>query len=124
MHVHNQDRLASIPRLGEGVKVSKIEAGVPMGKAIVRTGVMVRHKLSPPLFWIFVCYVYFSVNFTSSEQREIVPCRSSCARKPRPPFRAGMFQPWGAHPKVPRSSMCPLHRLMFPMPILEYLRFE
>jgi hypothetical protein len=41
MHVHNQDRFANIPGLGECIQVSKIEAGIPMGKAIVGTGVMV-----------------------------------------------------------------------------------
>src|SRR5437016_12189461 len=107
MHVHNQDRLASIPRLGEGVKVSKIEAGVPMGKAIVRTGVMVRHKLSPPLFWIFVCCLYFSVNFTSSERCETGRCRSSCAHKPRRRFRADAFQSWGGLRLVPQSAVSP-----------------
>jgi len=45
--------LAASPGLGEGIQVSKIESGVPMGKAIVRTGVMVcdmNYLLH--LFWI------------------------------------------------------------------------
>jgi hypothetical protein len=37
MNVHNKDRLASIPRFREGIQIGKVEAGVPMGKAIVRT---------------------------------------------------------------------------------------
>jgi hypothetical protein len=41
MHVHDQDRLARIPRLREGVQVSKVEAGVSVREAIVRTRVMV-----------------------------------------------------------------------------------
>src|SRR5580700_5518338 len=37
------DRLptANIPGLGAGIQVSKVEADIPMGKAIVVTGVMV-----------------------------------------------------------------------------------
>src|SRR5258706_7506373 len=52
MYVHDQGRLGNIPRLGEGIQVSKVEAGVPMVKAIVRTRVMMRHRVSSPLFWI------------------------------------------------------------------------
>src|SRR5882762_6662890 len=107
MHVHNKDRLASIPRLGEGIKVSKIEAGVPHGEAIVRTGVMVRHELSPPLFWIFVRCVYLSVNFTSSERRGTGRCRSSCAHSLRRRFRADTFQSWDALRLVPQSAASP-----------------
>src|SRR5216684_4015697 len=103
MHVHNQYRLASIARLGEGIKVSKVEAGVPMGKAIVGAGVVVRHKSFPPLFWIFVCCVYFSVSFTSSERRGTGRCRSSWAHKPYRRFRADTFQLWGAFRLVPQS---------------------
>ena len=39
MHVHNQDRLARVPGLGEGIQVSKVEAGVAVGKTKVRTGI-------------------------------------------------------------------------------------
>jgi hypothetical protein len=41
MHVHNQDRFANIPWLGECIQVSKIEAGIPVREAEVGTGVMV-----------------------------------------------------------------------------------
>src|SRR4029077_3591275 len=41
MNIHNQDRLASIPRLGEGKQVSEIEASVSVWKAKIRTRVMV-----------------------------------------------------------------------------------
>jgi hypothetical protein len=39
MYIHNQDRLAGVPRLGEGIQVSKVEAGIAVGKAKVRTGI-------------------------------------------------------------------------------------
>jgi hypothetical protein len=41
MDVHNQDRFANIRWLGECIQVSKIEASVPVGEAIVGTGVVV-----------------------------------------------------------------------------------
>src|SRR5262249_48913871 len=37
MDVHNQDRFVGIPGLRESIQVSKIEAGIPVGKAKVRT---------------------------------------------------------------------------------------
>src|SRR5580704_4341121 len=41
MYIHNQDRLARVPRLGEGIQVCKVESSIAMGKAKVRTGIMV-----------------------------------------------------------------------------------
>ena len=46
MRVHNQDRLAGIPRLGEGIEIGEVEAGVPVGEPKVGTGIMVRHGFS------------------------------------------------------------------------------
>jgi hypothetical protein len=36
-----EDRLASATRLGEGIQISEVQPGVPMGKPIVGSGVMV-----------------------------------------------------------------------------------
>ena len=46
MHVHNQDRLAGIPRLGESVEIGEVQAGVPMGEPKVGAGVMMGHGFS------------------------------------------------------------------------------
>src|SRR5258708_39881763 len=45
MHVHDQDGLASVSRLGEGIQIGKVQAGVPTREPPVGTGVMVRHAL-------------------------------------------------------------------------------
>src|SRR6185437_15692378 len=45
VRVNNKDGLARISRLGEGIQVSEIEARVPVGKAKVQTGVVVRHLI-------------------------------------------------------------------------------
>ena len=60
------------------------------------------------------------VHFTSSERRGTVPSRSSCARKPRPLFRAGTSRSWDARRLVRRIAGCPRHQLLFPRPSLEY----
>lgn len=44
VYVHDQDRLASVPWLGKGIQIGEIQAGVPMGKPKIGTGVMVRHR--------------------------------------------------------------------------------
>src|SRR5215469_2919781 len=43
-------------------------------------------------------------NFTSSERRETVPCRSSCARKPPMLVPADTFRSWDARQLTHRSS--------------------
>src|SRR6185295_14370120 len=101
MHVHNQDRLAVIPRLGEGIKVSKVEAGVPMGKAIVRTGVVVRHESSPPLFltFVFVYCVLLSVN---------VPSGSGSSYRSPLLFeggRAGLAWTWNVFARISKGAL-------------------
>jgi len=53
------------PRLGEGIQVSRSRRGVPMGKPLLRTRVMMRHRYLL-LCLDFVCCVYFSV--TSDRQ--------------------------------------------------------
>ena len=58
-------------------------------------------------------------NFTSSERRGTVRRRSAFARKPRPLFRADMFQSWDARRLVRRSAVCPRNRSVFPRPSLE-----
>jgi len=57
---------------------------------------------------------------TSSARRGTVPCRSACARKLRPLFRADMSQSWDARRLARRSSVCPPHWLVVPQPCLEY----
>src|SRR6266478_7792775 len=47
VYVHDQDRLASVPWLGKGIQIGEIQAGVPMRKPKIGTGVMVRHRSSP-----------------------------------------------------------------------------
>jgi hypothetical protein len=46
MHIHDQNRLAGIAGLGEGVQVSKIEAGVPVEHLVAATGIEVVRKLA------------------------------------------------------------------------------
>jgi hypothetical protein len=41
MHVHDQDRLTRVTRLGEGEQVAEVDERVPMGEAEIRPGVMV-----------------------------------------------------------------------------------
>src|SRR5205814_583062 len=48
VHVHNEDRLAGISRLGESKQISVVEAGVPTGKREVGTRIMVRHGSFSP----------------------------------------------------------------------------
>ena len=43
MHVHNQDRLAGIPRLRESIQIGEVQAGIPVGEPKVGAGVMVGH---------------------------------------------------------------------------------
>ena len=62
--------------------------------------------------------IAFLTNFTSSERRGTVRCRSSSARKPRPLFRGGMFQSWDARRLVQRSSSYPRSPLVFLQPNL------
>ena len=66
MDVHNQDRFANIPGLGECVQVSKVEAGIAVGKAKVRTGVMVRHII----FSLFLDTQYFENHFNPHSRAE------------------------------------------------------
>ena len=63
-------------------------------------------------------------DFTLSGQRGTVRGRSSCARKPRPLFRADRFQSWDARRSVRRSLMCPLRQLGFRRPSLEDCDFR
>jgi len=63
-------------------------------------------------------------DFTLSGQRGTVRGRSSCARKPRPLFRADRFQSWDARRLVRRSLMCPLRQLGFRRPSLEDCDFR
>jgi len=60
---------------------------------------------------------------TSSERRGTVRRRLAFARKPRPLFRADMFQSWDARRLVRRSVVCPRNRLVFLMPSLESFDF-
>jgi len=63
-------------------------------------------------------------DFTLSGQRGTARGRSSCARKPRPLFRADRFQSWDARRLVRRSLMCPLRQLGFRRPSLEDCDFR
>jgi hypothetical protein len=64
------------------------------------------------------------IRFTSSKQHGTPLYRSSCARKPRPLFRADMFQPLGARQLVQRTAMCPRNPLACPQPSLELFDFR
>jgi hypothetical protein len=44
VHVHDEDRLARISRLGESVEIGEVEARVPTGEPEVGTGIVVRHE--------------------------------------------------------------------------------
>jgi hypothetical protein len=68
-----------------------------------------------------ICVV---ANFTWSGRRGTGRCRSSCARRPRPLFRADRFRSWGARRLVRRSAVCLRHRLVFRRPSLESLDFQ
>src|SRR6516165_9422377 len=59
------------------------------------------------------------ISFTSSKQHGTPLYRSSCARKPRPLFRADMFQPLDAPRLVPRTAMYPRNPLACRQPSLE-----
>ena len=48
MHVHNQDRFASIARLRESIQIGEVQAGIPVGESKVGAGIMVGHGF--PLF--------------------------------------------------------------------------
>jgi hypothetical protein len=48
--VHDEDRLTGISRLGEGIEVGEVEAGVPIGEPEVGAGIMVRHGEIFPYF--------------------------------------------------------------------------
>jgi hypothetical protein len=61
---------------------------------------------------------------TSSERHGIAPCRSTCARKRRPLFRADMFRSWDARRSVPRTSTCPRNPLACRPPTLESFDFH
>jgi len=61
---------------------------------------------------------------TSSERRGTGPCRSACARTPRPLFRADRFQSWVARRSVRRSAVCLRNRLGFPRPSPEWFDFH
>jgi hypothetical protein len=39
MHVHNQDRFASIPRLRESIQIGEVQAGIPVGESKVGAGI-------------------------------------------------------------------------------------
>src|SRR6476659_5949009 len=62
--------------------------------------------------------------FTSSERRGTERRRLAYARKPRPLFRAGIFQSWDARQSVRRSGVCPQNRLPSPKPSLESFDFR
>ncbi len=64
------------------------------------------------------------IRITSSERHGIAPCRSTCARKRRPLFRADMFRSWDARRLVPRTSTCPRNPLASRPPTLESLDFH
>jgi hypothetical protein len=49
VHVHDQDRLARVLWLGEGLQISEVQARVSAREPEVGTGVMVRHGSSAPL---------------------------------------------------------------------------
>ena len=53
---------------------------------------------------------------------ELRVCRSSCARRPRRPFRADRFQSSGARRLIRRSAACPRNRRAFRRPSLESAR--
>jgi len=44
VRVHNKDRLARIPRLGESIKIGEVQAGVPARESEVGTRKVVRHE--------------------------------------------------------------------------------
>ncbi len=44
MHVNNEDRLAAVPGLGKCIQIGEIQAGIPMGKSKVGTGIVMRHR--------------------------------------------------------------------------------
>src|ERR1700722_3383156 len=46
VYVHDQDQLARIPWLGEGIKIGEVLASVPVREPKIGTGVMVRHGSS------------------------------------------------------------------------------
>src|SRR5437660_106975 len=71
-----------------------------------------------------VCHLALFLNLTSSERRETVPCRSSCARRHRPLFREDKFQTSAGHRSVRQTAPCPPHRLLFPRTSLEVRDFE
>ena len=64
------------------------------------------------------------ISFTSSKQHGTPLYRSSCARKPRPLFRADMFQPLDAPRLVPRTAMYPRNPLACRQPSLELFDFH
>jgi hypothetical protein len=64
------------------------------------------------------------ISFTSSKQHGTPLYRSSCARKPRPLFRADMFQPLDAPRLVPRTAMYPRNPLACRQPSLELFDFR
>src|SRR5262249_7112008 len=43
MHVHNEDRPATVPRLGKHIQV-KVQAGISVGKPEVGAGIVMRHE--------------------------------------------------------------------------------
>ncbi len=43
MHVHDQNGFPSVSGFGKRVQIREVQAGVPLGKAEVRTGIMMRH---------------------------------------------------------------------------------
>ena len=49
MHVHDQDRLAAVARLGEGIEIGEVQSRVPVREPEVGTGIMVRHGSFTPL---------------------------------------------------------------------------
>ena len=46
MHVHNQNRFASIPRLRESIQIGEVQAGIAVGESKVGAGIMVGHGFS------------------------------------------------------------------------------
>jgi hypothetical protein len=44
MNVHNEDRLARVPRLGKGIQIGQVEARVPARESDIGTGVMVGNR--------------------------------------------------------------------------------
>src|SRR5258705_11100477 len=47
VQVHHQDRLPSVPRFGDGIKIGEVETGVPRGSP--QAGILMRHGSSSPL---------------------------------------------------------------------------